>query len=75
MFSTHDDLTTAELQLLESQRKVVAQIKIIDELRRRDQSTRIAEKFLSRLQDALTLHRGERDAISARLFTENRLTA
>lgn len=70
MFATHDDLTAAELQLLESQRKVVAQAKIIDELRRRDQSTNIAEKFLARLQDALSLHRRERDAISARMLAE-----
>lgn len=70
MFATHDDLTAAELQMLESQRKVVAQTKILDELRRREQPTRIAEKFLARLNDALALHRGERDAISARLTAE-----
>ena len=70
MFATHDDLATAELHVLESQRKIAAQTKIIAALRRHDQPTRIAEKFLSRLEQALALHRGERTAIASRMQAE-----
>jgi hypothetical protein len=67
MFATQDDLATAELHVIESQRKIVAQTHIIDELRRRDQPTGLAERFLMRLEQGLDLHRRERDAIFSRL--------
>ena len=70
MFATHDDLATAEIHVLESQRKIEAHRKIIDELRRHQQPTRIAEKFLTRLEQGLKLHRLERDAISFRMRAE-----
>lgn len=70
MFATHDDLTTAELHVLESQRKIAAHNKIIEELRRNRQPTRIAEKFLLRLEQGLKLHRLERDAICFRMRAE-----
>jgi hypothetical protein len=70
MFATHDDLATAEFNVLESQRKLTAQRLIIHELRRRDQSTRIAEKFLERLEQGLALCRDERDAIYSRMRSE-----
>ena len=70
MFATHDDLATAEFHVLESQRKIAAQTQIIDELRRRDQPTRLAERFLRRLEQGLELHRLERDAIVSRIHGE-----
>jgi len=70
MFATHDDLETAEFHVLESQRKISAQTQIIDELRRRDQPTGLAERFLRRLEQGLALHRRERDAILARMRGE-----
>lgn len=70
MFATHDDLATAELHVLESQRKIAAHIKIIGELRRHNQPTGIAERFLQRLEQGLKLHRLERDAISFRIRAE-----
>ena len=70
MFATHDDLATAEFHVLESQRKIAAQTHIIDELRRRDQPTQLAERFLSRLEQGLALHRRERDAIFSRIRGE-----
>lgn len=69
MFATRDDLATAELHVLESQRKIAAHGKIISELRRHNQPTGIAEKFLLRLEQGLRLHRLERDAISFRMRT------
>ena len=70
MFATQDDLTTAELHVLESQRKIAAHSKVIYELRRHKQPTGIAEKFLLRLEQGLKLHRLERDAISFRMRAE-----
>jgi hypothetical protein len=70
MFATHDDLATAEFQVLESRRKIAAQARIIDELRRRDQPTQLAQRFLSRLEQALELQRRERDAIFSRIRGE-----
>lgn len=70
MFATHDDLATAEFHVIESQRKIAAQIQIIDELRRRDQPTGLAERFLQRLEQGLALHRLERDAIVSRIRGE-----
>ena len=70
MFATHDDLAAAELHVLESQRKIDAHNRIIQELRRTRQSTRIAEKFLLKLEQGLKLHRLERDAIHFRLRAE-----
>jgi hypothetical protein len=67
MFATHDDLANAELHVLESQRKIAAHGRVIAELRRKNQPTRIAETFLARLEQALRLHRLERDAISFRM--------
>lgn len=71
MFATHDDLATAECHVLESQRKVTAQTQIIDELKRRNQPTALAERFLLRLEDGLALHRHERDAINVRMRLEH----
>lgn len=70
MFATHDDLATAEFHMIESRRKIAAQTQIIDELRRRDQPTQLAERFLQRLEQALALHRRERDAIILRIRGE-----
>lgn len=70
MFATQGDLATAELHVIESQRKLKAQAQIIDELRRRRQSTGIAERFLLRLRQGLDLHRRERDAIVLRMRAE-----
>ena len=70
MFATHDDLATAEFNVLECQRKLTAQRMIIHELQRRGQSIRLAEKFLARLDQELALCRSERDAICSRMRSE-----
>jgi hypothetical protein len=70
MFATYDDLAGVELRLSESRRKVAAQAKLIEELRQREQPTGLAERFMARLEQALALQAGERDAIFARLRAE-----
>lgn len=44
MFATHEDLAAAEMNVLESRRKVAVHRQVVAELDRRGQSTRLAEK-------------------------------
>ncbi|MBX9455705.1 MAG: hypothetical protein KL863_06560 [Rhizobium sp.] len=70
MFATHEDLAAAEMNVLESRRKVAVHRQVVAELDRRGQSTRLAEKFLLRLEQALDTHVRERDGLSARMRGE-----
>lgn len=70
MFATHEDLLAAEMNVLESQRKLAVHRQVVAELDRLGQPTRLAEKFLLRLEEALDSHRRERDGISSRMRSE-----
>jgi hypothetical protein len=65
---TENELEIARLLVVEAEKQIEMQQKIIDTLRVEGRRTSVAEKFLSRLQVTLFQRQNHRDEVAARLY-------
>lgn len=71
MLLGNEDIVSLHSQVLELERKVAQQERVLSELQRLAEPTALAEKFLNRLRDQLLERRQRRDEISQAAANEN----